>query len=171
MKKPFQQGFFDGLCSVYSVCNSYQITNNASDEETEMLFREIIIYLQKKRKLSSTILDGMYASNLKKLIDEVVKVRFIEVVYNYNWRDYTLDAFWMFSQRYLSEPNTAMILSVGGRENHFTTVEKMTDKTMFLVDSSGLKRINKSQIKLQGYTKKDKYVVYPNQCFYLKGKI
>lgn len=42
---------------------------------------------------------------------------------------------------------------------------------MFLVDSSGLKRINKSQIKLQGYTKKDKYVVYPNQCFYLKGKI
>jgi len=169
MKKIAHQGFFDGLCGVYSVCNAYKITNNVSDSERQVLFNEIIDYLSRKRLLKHAIKDGLYVSQLKNVIDDVVRGKFIEVIYKYNWKDYSLDAFWMFSQRYLSESKTAMILSIGGRENHFTVVEKMTDKTMFLVDSSGLKRINKSNLRFHGYMKEDKYIAYPNQCFYLKG--
>ena len=170
MKKlPLLQGGLDSLCGIYSVCNVYRIVKNAPDEYVDMLFDRIITHLAKKKMLKGVLLGGMLHKNMADIIYNVVKDDFVERFSTFKWSNYTINDFWKFSQEHLSNPNTAIILSIGGLENHYTTVYKMSDKTMFLYDSGGMKRLNKSQCKFQGYTKEDKYVIYPNQCWFIKG--
>lgn len=164
---PIWQGFLDGMCGVYSIVNSYRIVKHASFDESQLLFNDIITHLSKKKKLKEVLLQGMLHKDMNDILRNVVKDRFIEYYKNYKWTDYALEAFWDFSKKFLEEPNRAIILSVGGLAYHYTVVERMTDKSMFLRDSSGMNRLSKYQCRLQGYDKPDKYIIYPNQSIFI----
>jgi len=170
MKKlPILQGGLDSLCGIYSICNSYRIVKNASDEYVDDLFDKIIVHLSKKKILKSVLLGGMLHKNMSDVINNVVREEFIDRFSIFKWASYTIDDFWKFSREFLKVQNTAIILSIGGRENHYTVVHRISDRAMFLTDSSGMKRINRSQCKLQGYKKDDRYIIFPSQCWFIKG--
>jgi len=165
---PIPQGGLDSFCGAYAICNAYQIIKNVSDDELDDLFNEIVWYLKKKNKLDTILLGGMYQHEMADILKHVVKNKFIEVLNHFQWTNYTLDDFWNFSQEYLDKPKTALILSLGGAESHYTAVERMTDKTMFLVDGA-IKRIRKSQCVFYDYKGRDKYVLHANGSFFVRG--
>lgn len=167
---PLMQGGLDGLCGIYSVCNVHKIINNASDSDIESLFSEIISFLSKKRMLKEIIIGGMLHKNMSDVLWNCVGDRFYEKSSNFKWSSYHMDSFWQYSMDYLLVPNSAIILSIGGKYNHYSVVNRMTENTMFLYDSSGMKRINKSSYRLFGYEKNDKYIIYPSQCWFIRGE-
>jgi len=167
--QPFFQGELDSLCGVYSICNAYQIVKKSDNEEIEKLFIDILLYLQKRKKLVDVLVGGMYQSEMSEILKNVVKDSFIEVIQNFQWSGYDINEFWKYSKKYLENDNSAIVLSIGGRENHYTVVERMTDNTIFLSDSSGIKTIRKNQCEFYGYKGEDKYILHPNGSFFVKG--
>jgi len=169
--KPLSQGWLDSLCGIYSLCNAYKITNRASENDVQEMFNHIIKYLSSKRMLKGVLLNGVYYKNMLDIMKRLVEYQFFQDFSNPKWTTgYRLKDFWEYSMEHLREPRSVIILSIGGASNHYTVVERMTSASMFLVDSSGMKRINRSQCRFYGYQKEDKYVLYPNECFYMKGR-
>lgn len=168
---PLQQGGLDSLCGVYSICNSFRIVKKAQDSEVEFLFENIIKYLGKKRKLTDILVGGIYTSQMKEIIENVVVPLYPDIHYHsFSWNNENIKTFWQYAVGFLSEDKKAIVLSIGGRENHYTVIKKATEKTFFLNDSAGLKRISINQSRFYGYKKEDKYIIYPNQCFFVKGE-
>ena len=166
MKHVFEQGYLDSLCGVYSVLNAERLINKSMQEDSQLLFNLIIDYLSRKRMLKDVILDGVNHKVISNIMKDVVADR---IPYRQtNKRNfYTVKEWWHFSKLFLEEKeNRAIILSIGGRENHLTVIERMTDRRMFLSDSSNMLIIRKSQCVI-GYIDREKYVIYPSQTWYL----
>lgn len=163
----FNQGTLDSLCSVYAVVNAYKIVKNVSNEKSNEVFNEIILYLHKKKILKDTIIEGTSHKTMNKIVRDVMGDKFSEIITSYNWKEYALSAWWDFSKTY-SKNGYKIIVSFGGVRNHYSLLDRMTDKTMFMVDSNGLDKVRKRDCEIQGYDKDDKYVIYPSQCFIVR---
>jgi hypothetical protein len=169
MKVPFYQDSVGGMCGVFSILNGYRLVKNAKFDEVEILYREIIDYLSRKRMLKDILLDGMLHKDMTMLINEVVGDRFVEKISNGKWSEYSLSAWWKYSKSYLEQNNTAIILAIGGKYWHYSTVERMSDKVMFLQDSDGLRTIRRTSCRFPNYKYEDRIIVYPSQCWLIKG--
>lgn len=170
MKKAFLQGWLDCLCGVYSVVNAHRFLFNASEEQSQELYNNIIRYLSKKRMLKETIIEGMTHTWMGKILYDVVgdtipiKIGNIKNVL-------TLAEWWQIATEHMtSGEKRVIILSIDGRSEHYTVVSGINEKALSLFDSSVLsptKFIRKSACKLKGYKKDDKYVIFPSQCWFL----
>lgn len=167
LKYPFQQGYLDSLCGIYSMLNANRLVNNVSYENSQPLFNYIISFLYKKRLLQRVIIEGINHRNFSNLMNAVGANLF--PLMEANKKGFSkLNEWWEYTKQFMEEkPNRAVILSIGGLHDHLTVIQKMTDKMMILFDSDGFKTIRKSSCKIQGYSKPDKYVIYYSQCWYL----
>jgi hypothetical protein len=165
--KKFNQGSLDSLCSVYALVNTYKSVKNVNDELSNEIFNKIIKYLHKKRILCDTLIEGTSHKTMSKILREVVGDDFSEVINLYKWGEYSLSAWWDYTKEY-SQNGYKIIVSIGGVRNHYSVIDRMTDKTMFMIDSNGLDRVRKKDCEIQGYLKDDKYVIYPSQCFIVR---
>lgn len=164
MNYPFNQGYLDSLCGIYSIINADKIVNRSKDEESQELFNEIISYLHRKRKLKDTIIEGIAHRQMTSILKDVVKDRFAWGITGNGFTKIT--DWWNYYSLTLSDSSMAIIISFGGRENHLSVIKSMNDKTMTLFDSAEIKRIRKSSCRLAGqYKKDDKYIIYPAQSF------
>ena len=166
--KPFMQSSFDSLCGVVSILNAYQLVSGASSYESEILYREIIEFLAKKKILKDVILDGINHRLMKDIFYSVAQNRFKEFLTDTKWAGWKVKDFWEYSTSWLSEDRRAIILSIGGKYNHYSVLNKITPRTFHLTDSSGLLRIYKHQISFPDYLGEDKYKIYPTQCWFLR---
>lgn len=166
MKSPLQQGWLDSLCGVYSIVNANRLVNNVSHTDSQPLFNLIIEKLHKKRLLHRVILEGINHKNLSWLMGEIGTDVF--PLMETNKRGFlSLNDWWQYSRDFLETPNRTIILSIGGLHDHLSVVQKVGEKSITLFDSDGFKSLRKSQCKLYGYQKKDKYIIYYSQCWYL----
>lgn len=164
----FQQGYFDSLCGIYSIINADKIVNNSTETESHELFYLLIDSLDYRGKLRDVIIEGSDHSIMKLLLNQIVNYRFPLRITNKRGI-IKLNDWWQYSRQFLEDgKNRAIILSIGGKEQHLTVVERMTDRVLYLKDSSiGWKTIKKSTCRMIGYTETDKYIIYPSQCWYL----
>ena len=169
MKVPFYQDSIGGMCGVFSIINAYRIVKNARFDEVEILYREIVEYLSKKRMLKDILLDGMLHKDMTMLLHNVVGDRFTEMTSNGKWAGYSLSSWWKYSKEFLSQDNSAIILAIGGKYWHYSTIEKISDKQMYLQDSYGLLRIRKTSCRFPDYKYEDRIVIFPSQCWLIKG--
>jgi hypothetical protein len=168
LDKVFYQGYLDSLCGIYSIVNANKIVNNPSDFESQSLFNKIIEFLDKRKILKEVLLEGTNQTIMRKLIKGLCNSNFPLMLSdrkNFN----KLDDWWNYSKGFIEEgSNRTIILSLGGKLFHLTVVERMTDKTIYLKDSSyGWRTIKKSMCRLAGYPDSDKYIIYPSQCWYV----
>src|SRR3990170_1597387 len=69
---PFQQGGLDSLCGLYSIINAERIINHSSDEETQMLFNDLIHYLSRRGLLSRFLIGGIMHTEMLVILNKVV---------------------------------------------------------------------------------------------------
>ncbi len=168
MIESFTQGYLDSLCGIYSIINADRVVNNSSFMESQTLFNNIIEYLSEKKILKDIVIIGSDHKVMKDLIKGVAGERFPLHITNKRGIIKVND-WWNYSRNFLEEkPNRAIIISLGGREYHLTVTNRISDRLIYLKDSSNVRAIlRKSSCSLAGYTENDKYIIYPSQCWYL----
>lgn len=164
----FVQGYLDSLCGLYSIVNAYKIINDATDKESASLFNEIIEYLNEKGTLKDIIIEGTDDRVITRIMADVVGYRIPWKMRLAKKEFKSLAHWWKFSRNFMEQkPNRAIILSLDGKTEHLTVINRITDRTLFLTDSSGISTIRRSMCKMKGYSEKDKYIIFPNECWYL----
>lgn len=168
MENVFYQGYLDSLCGIYSILNADKLVNRTSESESLGLFQEMVELLDLKGVLKDIVIYGSDHTIMKMLIKRLGKERFPVCITNKRGI-IKLNDWWNYSQEFLAEgEHRAIILSLGGKVLHLTVIKRMTNRMIYLRDSSGnWTTIKKSDCKIMGYPDVDKYIIYPSQCWYL----
>lgn len=171
---PFQQGGLDSLCGLYSIINAERFINHSSDEETQQVFNDLIHYLARRKLLSKFLISGIIHSEMLVILKKVVgKKRISNVrvpfrgVYNPD-----LTTFWKSMQAFLDgTPGRAIILGLQGYHDHWTVIEKITNRSILLYDSSLIKRLPRSRCTTVYATWQRKHLLLPAQTYFLSNEI
>lgn len=178
---PIRQGSIDQLCGVYSVMNATelvigkfhydrQLKRKASQRKT--LFSDLIGHLAKHGMLETVLTSGIEQIDENGLIN--IAVKSVKKYQKLKLRkqivfdscEVTIDQFWEKLTQHLDQPSTAAIINISGRIQHWTCVRQITPDTMILSDSSGIRRIAKSQCSI-GEGSRDRYILWPTLTYLL----
>lgn len=143
---PYEQGYLDGLCGLYSVINAVRLVcKNTTEDECMILLKKIIKSLEKQRKISSMIIAGVDEDEIRFILKEV-----IEPLYSITWempyrkrKKITIHDLWNGISAFLEEGNhRAVIVSMETKRwDHWSVVYRITENQMSFFDSSDLKRV------------------------------
>lgn len=170
---PFQQGGLDSLCGLYSIINAERIINRSSDEESQQLFNDLIHYLSRRGLLTKFLIGGIIHKEMLVILEKVVGKKRIANV-QIPWRGVPtpdLTTFWKSMQRFLDgTPGRSIILGLQGYHDHWTVIEKITNRSIFLYDSSLIKRLPRAQCTTVYATWKRKHLLLPAQTYFLSNE-
>jgi hypothetical protein len=170
---PFQQGGLDSLCGLYSVVNAERVINHSSDEQAQVLFEDMVHFLSRKRLLPRVLLDGVIHSHIVLILEKVVNGRIPNV--EVPWRSQPtpeLDAFWQSMLDFLDgTPGRAIILGLNGFHDHWTVIEAITSKSIFLYDSALITRLPRSSCTTFYTSRRRKHLLLPAQTYFLSSNI
>lgn len=162
---PYQQGYFDCLCGIYSIVNAYSLLTGASVEDCQKMFNDIFKYLPKR-----TTTDGVLHSDVKRIAKKFFQFAEFET----DKRGFlSIDEWWEYSREFLSHPKRAIIASVVDPKvwikpvGHLTIISRMTEKTIYLHDSSKRTKWMKRECSIDPNADKSMIRIYPTQCWYL----
>ena len=163
----YEQGSLDGLCGVYSIINASRIINTFNDEKCGRLFKEVIEFLNYKHSLAELLINGLDINLIGQIMNNV---KSLEIKKEQPYRgksEITLGKLWTSMQAFLREPNRAILLGLGGANDHWTVVESISDKQMKLADSLGLKRLNRSSCTTSERHKQRRNLICPSYTYFL----
>ncbi|MDP1548047.1 MAG: hypothetical protein Q8L87_18710 [Anaerolineales bacterium] len=171
---PFQQGGLDSLCGLYSIINAERIINRSSDEESQELFDDLIHYLARRKLLGKFLIGGIIHREMLVVLDKVVgKKRILNVWIP--WRGVAnpdLTTFWKSMQYFLDgTPGRSIILGLQGYHDHWTVIEKITNRSILLYDSALIKRLSRAECTTGYATWRRKHLLYPAQTYYLSNEV
>lgn len=170
---PFQQGGLDSLCGLYSIVNAERIINHSTDDETQELFNDLIFFLSRRRLLSKFLIEGIIHKEMLVILNKVIGKKRIQSV-EIPWRGVPnpdLTSFWKSMQYFLNgTPHRAIILGLQGYHDHWTVIERITNRSIFLYDSSLIKRLPRSYCTTVYPTWKRKHVLLPAQTYFLSNE-
>ena len=171
---PFQQGGLDSLCGLYSIINAERIINHSSDEEAQQLFDALIHFLSRRGLLRKLLIGGIIHTEMLTILDKVVGKQRISNV-EIPWRGVPnpdLTTFWKSMQSFLDgTPGRAIILGLQGYHDHWTVIESITERSIFLYDSSEIKRLPRSRCTTVYATWKRKHLLLPAQTYFLSNEV
>ena len=171
---PFQQGGLDSLCGLYSIINAERFVNHSTDEESQQLFNSLIHYLARHGLLSKFLIDGINHTEMLVILKRVVgKKRISNVQIPFRGiPNPDLTTFWKSMQRFLDgTPGRAIILGLQGYHDHWTVIEKITNRSILLYDSSLIKRLPRDRCTTVYATGQRKHLLLPAQTYYLSNEI
>lgn len=134
---PYEQGYLDGLCGIYSVINALRLVFKSMTElESIRLLREIFKCVEKRKKTSSIIVDGIDDKDISHILKEVIEPR-----YPILWRKPfkrrlpTVDEFWDEILAFVTEGKHRTVIVGLEREDwdHFTVVHYITEKQLIFL--------------------------------------
>jgi hypothetical protein len=167
---PFQQGGLDSLCGLYSIINAERIVNRSSDNETQQLFDDLVHFLSRRKLLGKVLIGGVIHTQMLMILDKVVGKHRISSV-QIPWRGVPnpdLTTFWVSMQSFLDgTPGRAIILGLQGFHDHWTVIESVSDKTIFLYDSAQIKRLSRARCTTTYTTNVRKHQLLPAQTYFL----
>ncbi len=166
---PFQQGGLDSLCGLYSIVNAERFINHSSDESAQELFDSIIHYLSRRRLLAKLLIGGVIHRQMLQILNDVVGERIPNLWIP--WRGVPtpeLDTFWRSLQNFLDgTPGRAVILGLDGYHDHWTVIDTISDKSIFLYDSALIKRLPRSACSTAHANGRRKHILLAAQTYYL----
>lgn len=166
--KKYQQGELDKFCGLYSVinaCDNLGVLDNA--QET---FDQLLKYISKKRLLEDYE-NGFPDFVVKDFLREINKPkRKIDFKQPYRGEDVAsfikkIDTF--LSTNTSSSITQIVILSLDKPDDHWTVISKTTEKSLTLVDSSGLCAFKKSNCSIEDTGKKNTHIFLPDETFFI----
>lgn len=179
---PIRQGSIDGLCGVYSVMNATEVVIGKfhydrrlkrKASQRRVLFKNLIGYLAKHDLLEETLICGFDDIDAKGgFIDIAIKSvkryqkRKLRKQIAFDTDDVTLNQYWEKLTEHLSQPDSAVIISLSGRIKHWTCVRKITPNALILSDSSGIRRISRDRCAIETENR-DMYTLWPTLTYLL----
>lgn len=170
----YWQGYLDGLCGVYSVVNacSGMFEKELKPENYQEIFSKLCEKLEEEGKLYKTLVGGMTVKTLGRLIDvafesinEILDCKLEKKIAFRNNPDNLKDFWEKISLHVEKYGKGSVILVLTGRHDHWTCVEEITDKSIKLIDSSGLKRVVRKKCTI-GESKGDRiHILVPTQTY------
>jgi hypothetical protein len=171
---PFQQGGLDSLCGLYSIVNAERFINRSSDDESQQLFDDLIHYLSRRGLLGKFLIGGILHPQMIMILDKVVGKKRISNVW-LPWRGVPnpdLTTFWKSMQAFLDgTPGRSIILGLQGYHDHWTVIEKITNRSILLYDSALIKRLPRSSCTTVYPTWQRKHVLLPAQTYFLSNEV
>lgn len=166
----FQQGRFDGLCGLYATINACNALFKMNDELREGLFAYGIDFFDTKDKLKKTILDGMNRTQLKSLLTRAEQYLARKMDKTLVVQEITADAgningVWTKLGEFLKKKKTVAIIGVSGRIDHWTCAVDITEKSLQLCDSGGMRWLYKSRCTCGEARGNHAYELWPDQIF------
>ncbi len=170
---PFQQGGLDSLCGLYSIVNAERFINHSTNEEAQQLFDTVIHFLSRKRLLAKLLIGGVIHSQMLLILSDVVGDRIQNTWIP--WRGVPnpdLDTFWKSIQTFLDgTPGRAVILGLKGYHDHWTVIETITSKSIFLYDSALITRLPRSSCTTFYTSRRRKHLLLPAQTYFLSSNL
>lgn len=179
---PIRQGSIDGLCGVYSVMNATEVVIGKfhydrrlkrKASQRRVLFRNLIGYLAKHDLLEETLIWGFNDIDTKGgFIDIAIKSvkkyqkRKLRKQIAFDTDDVTLDQYWEKLTEHLSQPDSAVIISLSGRIKHWTCVRRITPNALILSDSSGIRQIARYHCTID-IESRELYTLWPAMTYLL----
>ena len=175
-----RQGSLDGLCGVYSVINATEIVigkfmrhQHKSKGQKRKLFKALVRYLARKNKLESALTEGLHKIDtpgglLDIAIKSVKQYQRLEMRKQraFDQAPKTLDQYWERLTDHLRQNETAVIIGISGRLEHWTCVKAITPEALILADSSGVKLILRQQCTI-GPVERRLYKLWPRKTYLL----
>jgi hypothetical protein len=171
---PFQQGGLDSLCGLYSIINAERFINHSTDEESQKLFNSLIHYLTRRGLLTKFLIDGIIHTEMLVILRKVVgKKRISNVQIPYRGvHNPDLNHFWKSMQRFLDgTPGRAIILGLQGYHDHWTVIEKITNRSILLYDSALIKKLPRDRCTTVYATGQRKHLLLPAQTYFLSNEV
>jgi hypothetical protein len=151
-KRAYRQGDLDGLCGVYAVVNALRHVLQLPDEQCHKVFEKLIKTLeQNSRCLHQPLLRGICFRQLKQLVMAASQCRLEGQRLTFDARrlwlkrgQRTLPHLWTALDEEVG-PTCVAIIGLAGLTDHWCVVYRVSPKTLWLLDSSGQSRINRSR--------------------------
>ncbi len=170
---PFQQGGLDSLCGLYSIVNAERIINRSSDEDTQQLFDELIHYLSRRGLLTKFLIGGIIHTEMLVILNKVVgkkRISNVDIPFR-GVPNPDLTTFWKSMQGFLDgTPGRAIVLGLQGYHDHWTVIEKITNRSILLYDSALIKRLPRSSCTTVYAAGKRQHILLPAQTYYLSNE-
>lgn len=172
--KASAQGSLDGLCGIYAIINACDLLlgNTLNYDDRAGLFCKLTTLLDDGRPIGDIIHDGIGFRKLGELIDVASRTLALDHAVAIRRKVASkssageLEDFWEeLRQNVDSAAGRVALLGVGGKHNHWTVVEQVSDKSLTLADSDGLKRFNKSDCDVKEDSKT--HHLWPTQTYFL----
>jgi len=171
---PFQQGGLDSLCGLYSIVNAERIINHSSDKDTQQLFNDLIYYLSRRRLLGRFLIDGIMHKEMLVILRKVVgkkRISYVDIPFR-GLPNPDLTTFWKSMQGFLDgTPGRSIILGLQGYHDHWTVIERITNRSILLYDSSLIKRLPRSSCTTVYATWRRRHLLLPAQTYFLSNDI
>lgn len=169
---PYEQGYLDGLCGVYSVINATRLlVKNISEEECMKLFKKCLTHVEQKKRLSKAVTTGISRSELWSILKNVVMVNYPIVRKSsfHGVNDISEDDFFREIQSFLQEGGRRTVIAgiIGHNWDHWTVIKSVSPKRVILFDSAMMKTINISRCALKKSSKKKPYKLKLKETFFL----
>ena len=165
----YKQGSLDGLCGVYSIINASKIINDFNDEKCIELFQQIVRFLDNEKCLSKLLINGIDINIIGQIMNNVSDLKIKKEQPFRGKYETKLGEFWSDIQNFLEKPYRAILIGLGGIHDHWTVVESISAKQMKLVDSDGLKHLNRKSCTTGEPRGLRKHQVYPTYTYFLCG--
>lgn len=143
-----KQGQFDGLCGLYSIVNAVTLMTEQKVDQ-EALMRAMIEYLERKKELGATFLNGANRFRLVRLMGVARTHCLLEFGPRLAWakpllndrdritgKGLTVDDFWSrMIEHHRENGDGSIILGLNGRHVHWTCVHSISDRSIKTADS------------------------------------
>jgi len=172
---PYEQGYLDGLCGIYSVINATRlIVKDIRGEEATKLFGKCMRHMEKRKSLGKVSTRGVDKSDIWSMLKNLVLVYYginVERPF-YKGKKVSADDFFKELREYFEKDGkrSAIVCVECAEWAHWTVVRSMTMKRITLFDSSSMTTINISRCSIDERTKKKLYRLMPELTFFLFDK-
>jgi hypothetical protein len=173
MLSPYEQGYLDGLCGIYSVINAVRLLTKIDEDEAMELFKDIMRHIEKTKRLSHICTGGISPSDMYNILRDVIAKKYpIEWQRPYfRVRRPSVDVFWDRISAFIKEDSRrAVIVWMEYKDwDHWSVVKTLTANRMTFFDSAGFKVIARGRSETaKGRSKY--YFLKPSNTFFLYCK-
>ena len=170
--EPLQQGQLDCLCGIYAVINAVNVVHGPLRKSANRaLFATCLQYLASRRCLIARMTgdgtDGVELNQLLKIAQQQYPLH-CSTPFRQR-RNVDFEQYWQACFEFLRKPKCIILLNLKGYHQHWTLIERMTETTLYLHDSSGLKYLNKRNCQLTGKRPLRPHLLNPQHTYFLRS--
>jgi len=149
MKKPWQQGHFDGLCGIYSIINTIDYLDpHFNEDDCDALFEFLI--KTAGDLFPAALYEGINFYPLCKIINKTVKhLSTINLEISkpfYRKQIETIDEYFDALTPMINNDKACCIIGLGKPWDHWTVIKQVLPRSIVFHDSYGIKKWNKSHL-------------------------